>query len=160
MTKLVYLLIGIASFNGVAKTSMEKVLDSEEPAHCKSELISLAEQTIGENKHRLLAIPTEKGKQNTFISGVIQYKDRQSHVVYAASKNTQGQCMATFQETFTIKSPCILVREEVFKKWQFQGKLNQSSMVLKNMRDKNMRAILSDASDGSYCLVSRHKNMV
>ncbi|MBQ4846183.1 hypothetical protein [Pseudoalteromonas sp. MMG005] len=149
-------MISVQSF---AKTSMKKVLAAKTNPVCAAQLIELATNTIGLNKHRLLELNSQsKQLHSSFVSGVIEYKDRQSHVVYAATKDIQGQCSVTFQETFTVKSPCILVREEVFKKWQYQGKLNSNTMVFKNQRDTSMSGMLSDASDGSYCLVSRHKN--
>ncbi|MBQ4851385.1 hypothetical protein [Pseudoalteromonas sp. MMG012] len=151
-------MISVQSF---AKTSMDKVLAAKANPVCAAQLIELATNTIGLNKHRLLELNSQsKQLHSSFVSGVIEYKDRQSHVVYAATKDIQGQCSVTFQETFTVKSPCILVREEVFKKWQYQGKLNSNTMVFKNQRDTSMSGMLSDASDGSYCLVSRHKNGV
>ncbi|MBQ4862531.1 hypothetical protein J8L98_12620 [Pseudoalteromonas sp. MMG013] len=152
-------LLAMLSISCLAKTSMEKVLAAKANPVCAAQLIELATNTIGLNKHRLLELNSQsKQLLSSFVSGVIEYKDRQSHVVYAATKDTQGQCAVTFQETFTVKSPCILVREEVFKKWQYQGKLNSNTMVFKNQRDTSMSGMLSDASDGSYCLVSRHKN--
>jgi hypothetical protein len=151
----------IFSTSSLAKTSMEKVLAAKTAPVCAADLTELARNTIGLNKHRLLELNGQASQQqSSFVSGVIQYKDRQSHVVYSATEDKQGNCMVTFQETFTVKSPCILVREEVFKKWQYQGKLNNHTMVFRNQKDISMSAMLSDASDGSYCLVSRNKSGV
>lgn len=141
----------------LADTSMTKLVANFETDACSNKLIKAATVTLNDNPHRLLTPnhnPQSK-KLPSLISGVIQYKDRQSHITYSTAKHNQTCQVATI-ETFTFKSPCLTVREEVFSKWSIKGRLNSHTLVLKSRRKDNHLAHLTDASDGSYCLVSRH----
>ena len=137
-----------------AETSMPKVLENYEGNQCYNTLINAANETIKQNQHRLMATYQEAGKMPHFVSGVIEYKDRLSQVMFAASESSNS-CKVAVKEAFTVKLPCITVRQEVFKRWEFKGKLNNHTMVVQHMRKPNQKAILSDASDGTYCLVTR-----
>ena len=148
------LILMVFSTTILAQTSMSKVLAGFESKACYETLITSANDTIKQNKHRLLATYQDKDMLPHFISGVIEYKDRLSQVMFAASKQNQA-CKVVAKEAFTVKLPCITVRQEVFKRWQFQGKLNVNTMVLQHMRKPTLKGMLSEAVDGSYCLVTR-----
>tara|TARA_Y100001956_G_scaffold81625_1_gene99725 strand:- start:1037 stop:1516 length:480 start_codon:yes stop_codon:yes gene_type:complete len=139
----------------LAKTSMEKVLINHNDSLCYAPLVSAAEKIISKKTHRLMTTLNNDSNEPVVISGVIEYKDRQSHINFAAIL-VNGQCRVKSTESFTFKLPCITVRQEVFKKWQMKGILNNTTLVLAHSRDAKQIAYLSDASDGSYCLVSRH----
>ena len=136
---------------------MNKVVMDFTDDACRAVLVHAAEAIIKENAHRLLATPSPPDERSlSRVSGVVTYKDRQSHVVFAASRTTTG-CQVHVTESFTFKSPCITVREEVFKRWQQKGKLNSHTWVLSHQRRQEEKAYLTDARDASSCLVSRHK---
>ena len=145
------------SSSTLAETSMSKLVENFETNACSAILVKAAEATIKENPHRLLTPhkPPNSRALPSLISGVIQYKDRQSHITYSTDKQND-RCHVASIETFTFKSPCLTVREEVFSKWSIEGKLNNTTMVLKSRRKAHHTAHLTDARDGSYCLVSRH----
>ena len=138
----------------LAETSMTKVLSGFEGENCYQVLVNAANDTIKQNKHRLMATYQEANTVPHFVSGVIEYKDRQSQVMFAASEFNTA-CKVVVKEAFTVKLPCITVRQEVFKRWQFKGKLNSNTLVVQHVRKPKLQGILSDASDGSYCLVTR-----
>ncbi|PIE42781.1 MAG: hypothetical protein CSA50_08730 [Gammaproteobacteria bacterium] len=150
-------MILLASSTTQAATSMNRVLADYAKDTCHDTLIAAADATIKNNPHRLLAMHAGSGPNQTlsFIAGIIEYKDRQSHALYALHRGEYG-CSVAFKESFTFKSPCIRIREEVFSHWQLEGKLNEETLVLKNTRNPNRTAFLTDAADGSYCLVTRH----
>jgi hypothetical protein len=137
-----------------AETSMPKVLEGFDTNPCYNTLVTAANETIKQNQHRLMATYQETGKMPHYVSGVIEYKDRLSQVMFAATESSNS-CKVVVKEAFTVKLPCITVRQEVFKRWQFKGKLSDHTMVVQHMRKPNQKAILSDASDGTYCLVTR-----
>ena len=148
-------LLAVFSNFTLAKTSMDKVLSKHSDSLCYSPFINAAEKIIREKKHRLMTTLYSETDEPLVISGVVEYKDRQSHIDFAAIVG-DGQCRVKSTESFTFKLPCITVREEVFKKWNMKGKLNNSTLVFTHSRDAKQLAYLSDASDGSYCLVTRH----
>ena len=146
--------LSLVSTSIFAKNSMSKVLEGFDTNPCYNTLVTAADETIKQNQHRLMATYQEAGKMPHFVSGVIEYKDRLSQVMFAAS-GSNNACKVVVKEAFTVKLPCITVRQEVFKRWQFKGKLNNHTMVVQHMRKPNQKAIMSDASDGTYCLVTR-----
>ena len=146
-----------------AKTSMEDIVSQYNISHCASALVTVANETIRDNQHRLLPGMAKVNVNRHLISvtGVIQYRDRQSHIRFTAmaTPNEKTHCDINFQETYVVKSTCILAREEVFKKWLYQGQLNSETMVFHHKRDKDKVGYLSSASDGSFCLISQQKSL-
>ncbi|ESP93151.1 MULTISPECIES: hypothetical protein [Pseudoalteromonas] len=142
----------------VAKNSIETIIEKYNVKNCHSELKAMAEDVIGSKKHRLLVSnQTSKNEFETLlVTGVLEYKDRQSHITFSMSHSAQ-HCEVTYKESFAVKNPCIVVREEVFKKWLFKGKLNDHTHVFSHKRDENFVGYMTSTKDGSYCLVSRQK---
>ncbi|MCF2858133.1 hypothetical protein L1286_11670 [Pseudoalteromonas sp. SMS1] len=149
----------LLSAQASAQNSIDTIIEKYNVAHCISELSTLASDVIGSKKHRLLVSnQTSKGDfESLLVSGVLEYKDRQSHVIFSMS-HSGGHCDVAYKESFAVKNPCIVVREEVFKKWQFKGKLNDQTHVFSHKRDDNFVGYMTSTKDGSYCLVSRQKS--
>lgn len=148
----------MASTQVVAKNSIETIIEKYNVEHCHTELKTMASDIIGSKKHRLLVSnQTNKNELETLlVTGVLEYKDRQSHITFSMS-HSGGHCEVAYKESFAVKNPCIVVREEVFKKWQFKGKLNDETHVFSHKRDENFVGYMTSTKDGSYCLVSRQK---
>lgn len=145
-------------------TSVDKIIASNGITQCAKPLSSLAADIIGSNSHRLmLETPSaDVNKALVKIYGLIQYRDRQAHVSFTASANKggEGECLVNYHETFTLQVPCVVAREEVFKKWIFKGKLSDTTSVFEHRRDSALKAYTSSAGDNSYCLVSQQKSIV
>lgn len=162
MKQLFYMLLVYLSVPLCAKTSMDKIIDKYHLTVCANALSSMASDIISSNKHRLLfssQTPVNE-QQLVLIDGVIEYRDRQAHISFSASAVNDKQCLVNYVESYVVKTPCIVTREEVFKKWIYQGQLNAQTMVFKHKRDEKMKGFLTNASDGSYCLVSQQKSNV
>ena len=153
----------LTSFLCFAGTSMDLIVNKYQFNQCANQLTTIAEEVIGTKEHRLLPVfaTNQANYRLVTITGVINYRDRQSHIVFSASpsgKDSTG-CDVSYNESFVFASPCILVREEVFKKWPFKGKLNNNTQVFVNKNDHKKLAYLTNATDSAYCLVSIKKSI-
>jgi len=66
-----------------------------------------------------------------------------------------GGCEVSYIESFALAETCIDVREQVFKKWKFVGKLSKDSFFLRHKKDLTKNATLSSINKGAGCLVTR-----
>ncbi|KZN54652.1 hypothetical protein N474_17765 [Pseudoalteromonas luteoviolacea CPMOR-2] len=148
----------LLSTQAFAQNSVDTIIEKYNVTHCKSQLSALASDIIGSKEHRLLVSnqTSKEDFESLLVSGVLEYKDRQSHIIFSMS-HSGGHCDVAYKESFAVKNPCIVVREEVFKKWVFKGKLNDQTHVFSHKRDDNFVGYMTSTKDGSYCLVSRQK---
>ena len=160
---IILLLLLLQPILAWSDTSMNIIVEKYHLKQCANELITIADQVIGSKKHRLHPVfATEKSNHRLVtISGVLSYRDRKSHIVFSSSPTTEqlNGCDVSYNESFVIASPCILVREEVFKKWPYKGRLNDDTQVFVNKKDNKKLAYLTNASDNAYCLVSIKKSV-
>lgn len=129
----------------LAESSMPKVLEQEPGSVCKSVLIDAAAQVIEFREHRLvLTSSTQQGA--TQVVGYQSYNDRDMQLSFFASENSDGKCLLSIEKIFVINEPCIVTREEVFRKWQYLGKLAQdnSNFVLQSHRNADENAYLTE----------------
>lgn len=162
----------MASTSLHAETSMSQLMKQSELTHCRKPLIQAAEQVIGKREHRLLeAKPVQEkavadSKENDskkkgsaadklfHASGVVSYRDRDVHVSFTATEVGAAACQVVTTKSFTVKEPCIAVREEVFKKWDYLGQLNPLTMVMQNRKNPAEQAFLSNQFSGRACLAT------
>lgn len=164
----------VASVPLHAETSMSRLVQKSELTHCRQALVQAAEQVIGKRPHRLLEAKTAPKQQVVgtpkddskkkdsaaatgklfHASGVVSYRDRDVHVSFTATEVGAAACQVVTTKSFTVKEPCIAVREEVFKKWDYQGQLNPLTMVMQNRRNPAEQAFLSNQFSGRACLAT------
>ncbi|WP_235869437.1 hypothetical protein [Veronia nyctiphanis] len=84
---------------------------------------------------------------------VTSYRDRDSHVTFHGVKNINGGCDTSVTESYVLQTACADARHEAFSKWDFQGKLNDHTYVLKSKRIEGKQAFLTDQFK-KYCLVT------
>lgn len=169
-----FLLSFLLSVPLYAETSMSVLLKKPELAYlqpCREKLVHVAETVIGKRKHRLLASEKteaeQKGKGGQqrkqaaagggkvfYASGVLSYRDRDVHMGFTAVPSGKENCQVIAVKSFTVKEPCIAVREEVFKKWNYLGQLNPLTMVLQNKKQPAEQAMLSNQFMGKACLAT------
>lgn len=156
-----------------AETSMSRLVKQSELTHCRQPLIQAAEQVIGKRAHRLLgaggsqeqaATDRKNGESKKkdsaaadklfHASGVVSYRDRDVHVSFTATQVGAEACQVVTTKSFTVKEPCIAVREEVFKKWDYLGQLNPLTMVMQNRKNPAEKAFLSNQFSGRACLAT------
>ncbi|MDO4643400.1 MAG: hypothetical protein Q4A74_06120 [Cardiobacteriaceae bacterium] len=109
---------------------------------CKTELIAAADHYIGRNHHRLYHNPDRKDGSNPIIDGIILYADRTAQLQIQAQPE---DCHIRISEHYVLNDPCSVGREEIFRKWQYRGKLDEHSIMLDNPRKPYLQtALLSE----------------
>ncbi|WP_238322231.1 hypothetical protein [Vibrio mexicanus] len=135
------------------RTSMDTISE-ERSIPCSVELRGLASKTLKQNPHRMLAYGESDSDNQMFNAlAVAEYRDRGSHVTFHGVVNSQGRCDTSVTESFILQTSCSDARHEAFSKWDFQGKLNQNTMVLSSKRVNGKQAFLTDQF-GLLCLVT------
>ncbi len=136
-----------------AQTSMD-VITEQYNTPCSTELRQLAQTTLKQNPHRMLAYNEKEKDRHLFNAlAVSSYRDRDSHVTFHGVKNASGSCDTSVTESYILQTSCADARHEAFSKWDFQGKLNNRTMVLKSRRIKGKQAFLTEQFS-TLCLVT------
>lgn len=138
------------------ETSMNTVTDLLKLTTCKNTLNELASELIGTKEHRLLSYSKQGDKELFNALMVLEYHDRTAHVSFSAMAKADGTCDANYTSSFFVNIPCALAREEVVKKFIYQGKLNDKTNVFTHKRKPYLQAITSPTNRGKGCLVT-HK---
>lgn len=137
-------------------TSMNTVTQLLELKACKDTLNNLASGLIGIKKHRILSY-SKKGDDELFNAlMVLEYHDRTAHVNFSAMSKKDGTCDANYTSSFFVNVPCAQAREEVVKKFIYQGQLNDKTQVFTHKRKPHLQAMISPTNRGRGCLVT-HK---
>ena len=136
-----------------AKTSMDSIFESQ-AIPCSSELKDLATATLKENPHRMLPYVNKSDDIHLFNAlAVTTYRDRQSHVTFHGVKNIEGGCDTSVTESYILQTSCADARHEAFSKWNFKGKLNEHTYVLKSKKIIGKQAFLTEQFS-NFCLVT------
>ena len=153
---LIALFLLLTSAMSNAETSMTVILDEPEIQQCRTQLIDLAEEVIGVKEHRLyLYQPKRNQDKYPFrITGVIGYHDQEAQITFSASPMTEG-CEVSYVESFSLPEPCVEIREQVFKKWKFEGRLSEESFFLTHKKNLTKSATLTSIQSGAACLITR-----
>lgn len=134
-------------------TSMDEITEQQNIV-CSNELRQLAQTSLKQNPHRMLAYNEEENDLHLFNAlAVSSYRDRDSHVTFHGVKNVYGSCDTSVTESYVLQTTCADARNEAFSKWDFQGKLNADTMVLKSQRINGKQAFLTDQFS-KLCLVT------
>lgn len=145
------------SFHVHAETSMSVITEEHEIEQCKQPLLAISDELIGNNEHRLY-VDQPKHHANKYpftVIGVISYNDRDAQVLFNASPMVNGECEVSYQEVFALPETCLAVREQVFKKWEYVGRLSDDSFFLRHKERLTKNATLTSIKSGSECLVTR-----
>ncbi|MDP5255524.1 MULTISPECIES: hypothetical protein [unclassified Vibrio] len=140
-----------------AQTKMAEVLDELEVQQCQSQLMTIADEVIGQKSHRL-HVDQPKGNADKYpltVVGIISYHDRDAHIQFNATPLANNQCEVSYIEAFALPESCLEVREQVFKKWKYVGKLSDDSFFLRHKERLTKNATLSSINHGTGCLVTR-----
>ena len=136
-----------------AKTSMDSFFESQ-AIPCSSELQELATNALKENPHRMLPYASKPDDIHLFNAlAVTTYRDRQSHVTFHGVKNIEGGCDTSVTESYILQTSCADARHEAFSKWDFEGKLNEHTYVLKSKKITGKQAFLTEQLS-NFCLVT------
>ena len=136
-----------------AKTSMDSFFESQ-AIPCSSELQELATNVLKENPHRMLPYASKSDDIHLFNAlAVTTYRDRQSHVTFHGVKNIEGGCDTSVTESYILQTSCADARHEAFSKWDFEGKLNEHTYVLKSKKISGKQAFLTEQLS-NFCLVT------
>lgn len=133
-------------------TALNRIVEKDNITLCANGLLSVGNDLIGDKAHRLLN--TSVDASLVTISGVLHYNDRPSHLAFVVNQTAQKQCVVRYRLHYQLDVPCLTAREEAFKKWIHQGKLDSHTHVYRHKRDARKTAHLSDISRGLQCLVS------
>ncbi len=87
---------------------------------------------------------------------VVDYRGDDSHITITASPTSDTTCDVIYMETFAFPEPCAIAREELFKKWNFIGKMKETQ-VYTFRRDQNLFGYLTQQGAGEFCLVTKRK---
>lgn len=143
-----------------AQTSMDTLAKEYPNTQCQKALVQVANQEIRNLPHRLHSIhknykTDEKGVAIAPFSafGVVEYNDRPMLVNFIASPVTSTRCDIQLTKQYVVDNPCVGLREETFKKWTFQGKLNDDVFVVKSKKRDNETAYLSPHFRARQCHV-------
>ncbi len=140
----------------VASTSMDNIAKAQ-TIPCSSELRTLASENLKTNPHRMLAYQEKDDDVHLFNAlAVTSYRDRDSHVTFHGVKNAHGGCDTSVVESYVLDTPCADARHEAFSKWNFQGRLNERTMVLTSKRIEGKQAFLTEQNT-AVCLVTTRK---
>lgn len=147
----------LLSLNTHAETSMSVIVEEHGIQQCKQPLLSIANELIGKKSHRLhVDQPKHNADKYPFtVVGVISYNDRDAQVQFSAAPMINGECEVSYQESFALTETCLTVREQVFKKWEYIGKLSDDSFFLRHKERFTKNATLTSIKSGSECLVTR-----
>ncbi len=157
-SRIFYALAALSlSFMANAETSMAKVVEEHGIQQCKMPLLAIAQEVIGENTHRLHADqPKNNADKYPFtVIGVISYNDQDAQIQFNAAPMINGECEVSYQEVFALPETCIAVREQVFKKWEYVGKLSKDSFFLRHKERFTKNATLTSIKSGSECVITR-----
>jgi hypothetical protein len=152
----------LLSLHAHAETSMSVIVEEHEIEQCKMPLIAIADELIGKNVHRLhVDQPKLHADKYPFtVIGVISYKDDDAQVQFNAFPMVNGECEVSYQEVFEAPENCLEVREQIFKKWEYVGRLSKDSFFLRHKERFTKNATLTSIRSGSECLVTRrHSGM-
>ena len=134
-------------------TSMDDITQQHNLA-CSTELRQLAQANLKQNPHRMLAYDERTSDLHLFNAlAVSSYRDRDSHVTFHGVKKANGNCDTSVTESYVLQTSCADARHEAFSKWDFQGKLNTRTLVLKSQRIAGKQAFLTDQFH-TLCLVT------
>lgn len=143
-----------------AKTSMDTLVKDYPNAECQQKLIDVANQEIRDLPHRLHSIHSSYKTNKVGLAqspfsafGVVEYNDRPMLVNFIASPVSDSRCDVQLTKQYVVDTPCVGLREETFKKWTFQGKLNDDVMVFKNKKRDNETAYLNPYYRARHCQV-------
>jgi len=145
------------SLHTYAETSMSVIVEEHDIQQCKIPLLAIAEELIGQKSHRLhVDQPKQHADKYPFtVVGVISYNDQDSQVRFSATPMINNECEVAYQEVFVLAESCLEVREQVFKKWEYVGKLSNDSFFLRHKERFTKNATLTSIKSGSECLVTR-----
>ncbi|TYL46534.1 hypothetical protein [Marinomonas sp. IMCC 4694] len=145
------------SFNVHADTSMSVIVEENDIQQCKIPLLAIADELIGTNVHRLhVDQPKQHADKYPFtVVGVISYKDDDAQVQFNAFPMVNGECEVSYQEVFESPENCLEVREQIFKKWEYVGRLSKNSFFLRHKERLTKNATLTSVKSGTECLVTR-----
>lgn len=140
-----------------AETSMSTIVEEHDIQQCKMPLIAIADELIGKNTHRLhVDQPKQHADKYPFtVIGVISYKDQDAQVQFNAAPMVNDECEVSYQEVFALPESCLEVREQIFKKWEYVGRLSKDSFFLRHKERFTKNATLTSIKSGSECLVTR-----
>lgn len=140
-----------------AETSMSVIVEEHGIQQCKIPLLAIADELIGNKVHRLhVDQPKQHADKYPFtVVGVISYNDEDAQVQFNASPMVNGECEVSYQEVFALPENCLEVREQVFKKWEYVGRLSKDSFFLRHKERLTKNATLTSIKSGSECLVTR-----
>lgn len=123
-------------------------------SECASELAQHAKLVFKQNPQRMLAYNNKTADLHLFNAlAVNSYRDRDSHVSFHSIKNSDGSCEISITESYILQTTCNDARNEVFSKWNLQGKLNARTLVLESRHIKGKQAFLT-AQFSTLCLVT------
>ncbi|MCW8995559.1 MAG: hypothetical protein OQK77_07065 [Psychromonas sp.] len=147
------LLAPLSRAQSTAPTSMDEIA-AQQSLPCSSELRQLAQATLKHNPHRMLAY-NKNGKDIHLFNAlaVTSYRDRDSHVTFHGVKNINGSCDTSVTESYVLQTTCGDARNEAFSKWDYQGQLNDHTMVLKSQGVKGKQAFLTTQFH-TLCLIT------
>ncbi len=156
MKPLYLVCLAVLTAPAKADTSINQITQEYGIKTCAPLLKEVAELAIKKRTHRIhAASPRQQKDEGLFNAlGVVSYRDRDSHLVITAAPDGEAHCEATYAETFVLGTPCVVAREEVFKKWDFKGKLTENTLVLSHRKSVSRLAYLTPALDGSVCMVT------
>ncbi|TXR53813.1 hypothetical protein [Reinekea thalattae] len=135
------------------ETSMDRIA-AEQSIPCSEALRDLARLSLKENPHRMLEQQNKVDDVHLFNAlAVTSYRDRDSHVTFHGVRNANGQCDTSVIESYVLQTNCADARHEAFSKWQYEGKLNERTSVLKSKEIEGKQAFLTDQFS-TLCLVT------
>lgn len=146
-----------SSFFAQAETSMSIIVKEHKIEQCKLQLLTIADEVIGKKEHRLhVDQPKQNANNYPFtVVGIISYNDQDTQIQFQASPLPNNECEASYQESFSLPENCLAVREQVFKKWEYVGKLSDDSFFLRHKKRFTKNATLTSINAGNECLVTR-----
>ena len=153
ITALTIMLVSHTAMTEAQETSMDRIT-AQQSVPCSEELRELARISLKENPHRMLAQQNDSDDDHLFNAlAVTSYRDRDSHVSFHGVRNSHGQCDTSVTESYVLQTPCSDARHEAFSKWEFEGKLNDHTSVLKSKEIEGKQAFLTDQFS-TLCLVT------
>ncbi|PID54904.1 MAG: hypothetical protein CR978_01600 [Gammaproteobacteria bacterium] len=150
-----------------AQTSMDTVAKNYPHPVCRQGLSEFATDEIRVLPHRLHSLhqtytTNAEGLALSPFSafGTVQYNDRPMTVNFLASPVSATRCDIQMTRQYVLDDTCLGLREDSFKRWDFQGKLSNDVYVFKHRRAKNETAYLSNHGRGKQCLIVSQKTLV
>lgn len=150
-----------------AQTSMDTLAKDYPHSVCQQGLKEFAADEIRVLPHRLHSLHNNYKTNADGIAlspfsafGTVQYNDRAMTVNFIASPVSKTRCDIQMTRQYVLDDTCVGLREDSFKRWDFQGKLSDDVYVIKRKRSKNETAYLSNYGRGKQCLVVSQKSLV